>query len=191
MKTHIIDIIKGVTISVLSTLALPLFTYFVSYLISVKLDFTIPPYILWTIISISLFASSINFLRKILFKKIDAIQEINYPSMLIITPDETSIWEYDQALYEVEFQRIRNGAFRPFENRETELNVLHVDGPKCPKCEMYLKEKRTFWGKYKHFCPRGHITIVNNYTNHTLSKHLQVDIEKSIREKGADAILNN
>ncbi|WP_429969103.1 hypothetical protein [Enterococcus sp. AZ136] len=191
MKTHIIDIIKGVSISVLSTLALPLLTYFVSYLISVKFDFTVPPYIVWTIISISIFASIINLFRKNLLKKIDAIQEIDYGSMVIIPSDFKQIWKNDQVLYEVEFQKIQNGFHRPFENREPDVNVLYVDGPKCPECETYLKQTRKFWGKYKHFCPRGHVSFVNKYTNYTLSKHKQVDIEKSVREKGAAEFIKN
>lgn len=191
MKTNIKDIIKEVIISVLSTLIFSLITYFVPNLISIKFEFTIPPYILWIIISIIIFAGLINIAKIISVKKIDAIQEFDYGSMVIIPPDFKQIWKNDQVLYEVEFQVIQNGSHRPFENREPDLNVLYVDGPKCPKCETYLKQKRKFWGKYKHFCPRGHVSFVNKYTNYTLSKHQQADIEKSVREKGAAEFLKN
>lgn len=66
-----------------------------------------------------------------------------------------------------------------------------IEGPKCPHCDLDLIETRSFFGKYKHYCPHNHVSFKNNFSNHTMEDHTKEYVKNEIKTNGISNFLQN
>lgn len=189
MIKFIKDILKDIIVTLISTAMVSTATFYGIKFLGTKLDITINPKITISIIGIIILIAIFNLLRISKRRKIDSLQELYYPFGIITNHDLEIITTFESEMYKTELRKINGRHHNAFENIEKEYKVLNVNGPLCPNCESTLKQKRLFWGKYKHFCPREHVSFSNKYTNHTMSEHFRTDMDKKLREKGIRKII--
>ncbi|MGX7025858.1 hypothetical protein [Vagococcus hydrophili] len=140
-------------------------------------------YVISVIVIIVILAIS-NLCRLIHKRKIDNIQEPDQMFFSTIIPDGVLTIKNNLEMYKINVQINNNRHHNQFENIEPAYSVIDVDGPFCPECELDLKEKRTFFGLYKHYCSREHVTFKSKYSSNSMREHKKTDYNKELRDNG-------
>lgn len=190
MIKFIKDIFKDLIVSLLSTAILSVLTiYGVKYFEEIYEVNINPKYVTGAILTIIIIAF-INLYRVSRKKRIDRIQEPSPMFFSMKNPDGVLTTKNNLELYNIDIEIKNQYSHNQFENNEPSYSVIHVNGPFCPACEIPLKEKRTLFGSYKHFCPRGHVKFKNKFNSHSMTEHKKVDINKELRENGLKKLSN-
>ncbi|WP_195943459.1 hypothetical protein [Enterococcus faecium] len=183
MKSFLTNISQNVITEIIKVFLIPTIPYWIGLLSKYSLNINIPIEFIVVAGAIIFLYLLIHYYQRYRRNKIASLQERRGPVSFITRQwDHELPVEYEKAFFTLFIAKNQQTMADVYRQTPETYSVLDITAPLCPKCKLTLKEQQRFFGKYKHFCPRGHHSFVNKFTNYTMSVHAKTFFIEKLKE---------